>query len=70
MKLYIVKKKTKNGDGFYKLAVVKSTNDLNGEEVFFSGFYEELDEARKWGEDGFLLGVADITRDRERNRKK
>jgi hypothetical protein len=41
MKLYIVEQESKGGKK-YKRAIVKMTNDMTGEEVFYSGFLDEL----------------------------
>jgi hypothetical protein len=44
MKLYIVKYEKNNQE--YKKAVLKMSNDLTGEEIFYSGFLNELEEER------------------------
>jgi hypothetical protein len=49
--------------------IVKSTNDLTGEEIYFSGFYEEFAEPKQWGKEGQLLGFAEISRDRSSEKK-
>ena len=46
MKLYIIKQESKDGKE-YKRAIVKMTNDMSQEEIFFSGFLKEFDEEKK-----------------------
>lgn len=63
MKLYIVNYR-KDGKE-YKKVVLKATNDLSGEEVFYSGFLKDLEEPKNWGKNGLLESYAEINRDRE-----
>ena len=44
MKLYIVKYEKNNEE--YKKIVLKMSNDMTGEEIFYSGFLRELEEER------------------------
>jgi len=44
MKLYIIKYEKNNEE--YKKVVLKMSNDLAGEEVFYSGFLRELEEEK------------------------
>lgn len=44
MKIYIVKYEKNNEE--YKKIVLKLSNDLAGEEVFYSGFLRELEEEK------------------------
>jgi hypothetical protein len=46
MKLYLVQATSQKGNS-YKRVIVKSTNDLTGEEIYFSGFYEEFAEPKQ-----------------------
>ena len=68
MKLYLVQATSQKGNS-YKRVIVKSTNDLTGEEIYFSGFYEEFDQPKQWGKEGQLLGFAEISRDRNSEKK-
>ena len=67
MKLYIVKYEKNNEE--YKKVVLKISNDLSGEEVFWSGFLKELAEERKWGQKGWLAGYAELSKDRNDHKK-
>ena len=46
MKLYLVQATSQKGNS-YKRVILKATNDLNGEEIYFSGFYEEFDQPKQ-----------------------
>lgn len=61
MKLYIVKYEKNNQE--YKKAVLKMSNDLTGEEIFYSGFLNELEEERNWGKKGQLESFAELRKD-------
>ena len=45
MKVYIVKYEKDQQE--YKKIILKVSNDLSGEEVFYSGFLRDLEEERK-----------------------
>lgn len=63
MKVYIVNYQDKNGKELKKV-VLKATNDLTGEEVFYSGFLRDLIEPKNWGKSGSLKNYAEIYKDR------
>ena len=65
MKLYIIEQESKEGKK-YKRAILKMTNDMTGEEIFYSGFLDELSIMKEWGKYGLLEAAADLTRDRPR----
>jgi len=46
MKLYLVQATSQKGNS-YKRVILKATNDLNGEEIYFSGFFEEFAEPKQ-----------------------
>jgi len=46
MKMYLIQATSKKGH-LYKRVIVKASNDLSGEEIYFSGFFEEFLEAKK-----------------------
>jgi hypothetical protein len=50
MKAYIINYQ-KEGKTFKKI-VLKATNDLTGEEVFYSGFLRDLEGQKSWGKSG------------------
>jgi len=50
MRVYIVNYQ-KDGKE-YKKVVLKATNDLTGEEVFYSGFLRDLGGQKSWGKSG------------------
>ena len=68
MKLYLIQATSQKGNS-YKRVILKATNDLNGEEIYFSGFWEEFDQPKQWGKEGQLLGFAEISRDRKSEKK-
>jgi hypothetical protein len=39
------------------------SNDLTGEEIFYSGFLNELEEERNWGKKGQLESFAELRKD-------
>lgn len=67
MKVYIIKARDKNNKEYTKV-VLKATNDLTGEEVFYSGFLRDLLEPKKWGKNGELESYAEIYKDRPNKR--
>jgi hypothetical protein len=67
MKLYIVK--YEKDDQEYKKVVLKVSNDLSGEEIFYSGFLKELEEEKKWGQKGWLSSYAELYKDRPEKKK-
>jgi len=62
MRVYIINYE-KDKEKFKKV-VVKMTNDLTGEEIFYSGFLKDLGELRSWGKKGWLESYAEIYRDK------
>lgn len=68
MKLYIVRYEKNNEE--YKKIVLKMSNDMTGEEVFWSGFLRELEGERDWGEKGKLESYAELNKDRPKSSKK
>ena len=68
MKVYIVKYEKNNEE--YKKVVLKMSNDLAGEEVFYSGFLRELEEEKDWGKKGKLESYAELYKDRPEISKK
>ena len=68
MKLYIIEQENKEGKK-YKRVILKMTNDMTGEEIFYSGFLNELSEVRSWGKTGWLEAAAELTRDRPPEKK-
>ncbi|WNE40447.1 MAG: hypothetical protein GBAus27B_000514 [Mycoplasmataceae bacterium] len=67
MKIYIVNYQDKNGKELKKV-VLKATNDLTGEEVFYSGFLKDLATPKQWGKSGELESYAEIYKDRPNKR--
>ena len=67
MKVYIINYQDKNGKEFKKV-VLKATNDLTGEEVFYSGFLRNLDGEKSWGKSGWLESYAEVYRDRQKEK--
>ena len=67
MKVYIVNYQ-KDGKE-YKKVILKISNDLSGEEVFYSGFLRNLDGERSWGKTGWLESYAEIYKDRPEGKK-
>ena len=67
MKLYIVKYEKDQQE--YKKVVLKISNDLSGEEVFYSGFLKELEEERNWGKKGQLESYAELYKDKNDPKK-
>ena len=64
MKVYIIKYESdKNGEEFKKV-IVKASNDLSGEETFYSGFLHEVDGEKKWGKNAILEAAAEISKDK------
>jgi len=68
MKLYIIEQESKEGKK-YKRAIIKMTNDMTGEELFYSGFLRELDTMTSWGEKGWLEAYAEISKDKPYTKK-
>ena len=68
MKCYLIQQTSQKRNS-YKRVILKATNDLTGEEIYFSGFYEEFDQPKQWGKEGRLLGYAEISRDRISEKK-
>ena len=68
MKCYLIQQTSQKGNS-YKRVILKATNDLTGEEIYFSGFYEEFAEPKQWGKEGQLLGFAEIGRDKNSEKK-
>jgi hypothetical protein len=46
MKVYLVQATSQKGNQ-YKRVILKASNDLTGEETYFSGFYEEFMEPKQ-----------------------
>ena len=67
MKVYIVKYEKDQQE--YKKIILKMSNDLSGEEVFYSGFLRELEEERNWGKKGSLESYAELYKDRPEGKK-
>ena len=63
MRVYIVNYVSKDKKEFKKV-VVKASNDLTGEEVFYSGFLRDLEEQKEWGKNGWLESYAEVNRDK------
>lgn len=66
MRVYIVNYQ-KDGKE-YKKVVLKATNDLTGEEVFYSGFLRDLGGQKSWGKSGWLESYAEVYRDRPKEK--
>ena len=62
MRLYIVNYTNKEGKTFKK-AILKLSNDLSGESVFYSGFIQELESERSWGKSGWLEATSELRKD-------
>jgi hypothetical protein len=69
MKLYIIEQESKEGKK-YKRVILKMTNDMTGEEIFYSGFLNELETIKSWGDRGWLEAAAELTRDRPPKKEK
>ena len=67
MKVYIVKYEKDHQE--YKKVVLKISNDLSGEEVFYSGFLRGLENERSWGKKGKLESYAELYRDKNDPKK-
>ena len=67
MKVYIINYQKE--DKQFKKVVLKATNDLTGEEVFYSGLLRDLESQKSWGEKGWLESYAEVYRDKNDGKK-
>jgi hypothetical protein len=62
MQIYLIKYE-KDGKELKKV-VLKITNELADETVWYSGFLKDLPEIKTWGKSGWLESTATIYKDR------
>ena len=68
MQIYIIKYE-KDGKELKKV-VLKITNEMTDETIWYSGFLEDLDAIKTWGKSGWLESVATIRKDKAVEEKK
>ena len=68
MQIYIIKYE-KDGKELKKV-VLKITNEMTDETVWYSGFLNDLDTLKTWGKSGWLESVATIRKDKAIEEKK